>query len=539
MSSSSAEGAAALRADTVDRSEPDPAPISLKPWRRSLQLRLTVVQALAVAMTLLLLGTALYQVKASRLVRDDHEVLRRYAEAITRHLISDPRSAGHDPLRHPLDDLSFIHPELQVRIQSADGLRASDRGGSSGELSIGAPKGGASKRGEVRPGTDAVATPDATPAERLASTLARIATTPVRTEVEDGARFEVLDFRLGDLDGDTGGEASGEATDIRLQLPTASRQQILGRYLYIIVIGTIVGIVASIAVSVLVIRAWGRRLRRLSSEARLAAGGRRISATHVDTELVELVEAFNGALERLEQARIRSESFSADVAHELRSPLATLIGGAQLALSRPRRADELTEVLASNLEELERLKTLVNDMLFLARADQGERAQSLERADLGSLADATIDYCSALLDEAGLTAVRHGSAEAICNEALVRRAMANLLANAIQHCSGERRIELHLETRPAGVRLWAFNSGTPIPPEVVDRMFDRFYRANEARSDRGVRHGLGLSIVQAVARMHGGRVFAKPLRDGNAIGLEIPRGPVNEPTPTSTPIGPA
>jgi two-component system heavy metal sensor histidine kinase CusS len=94
-------------------------------------------------------------------------------------------------------------------------------------------------------------------------------------------------------------------------------------------------------------------------------------------ELEDLTVAFNGALGRLEDAWQQLEGFNADVAHELRTPLANLIGGTQVALSRPRSAAEFQETLQSNLEELERLRSIVNDMLFLARADQGEAATGL------------------------------------------------------------------------------------------------------------------------------------------------------------------
>lgn len=448
-------------------------------WRRSLLLKLTLVQALAVGLTFLVVGTALYKVKEGRLIHDDQDLLRRYAESLAFQEPSAPGPLDRETLEHRLDDLRLIHTELVLEVRKV--ARADPAQGPGG-----------SARGGTR-------------------------LSEARTERHGGRGFEVLDLALADPD--------GSITAVTLRLPTSTREQILKRYLSIITIGTIVGVLASVTLSVLVIRRWGRRLRRLSAEAREAAGGGRIAATHVDAELSELVAAFNGTVDELEQARHQSEAFSADVAHELRSPLATLIGGTQLALSRPRSVDELREALASNLEELERLKTLVNDMLFLARADQGERASSLEQADLATLADATVDYCTVLLDEAGLSARRVGEASAVCNEGLIRRAMANLLSNAIQHCSADGRIELHLAATGSRVRIWVFNSGAPLGADIAARIFDRFFRANEARTDHDVHHGLGLAIVAAVARMHGGEVFAEPRPDGNAIGLDLPGDP--------------
>ena len=306
-------------------------------------------------------------------------------------------------------------------------------------------------------------------------------------------------------------------------LPNILQTHPSGHIARVLLAAVCAGTVLAAALSILAMRWSTRRLRQLSREAHAAGEGGRLPTAGVEAELLELVQAFNSALDQREAVQRQSEAFSADVAHELRSPLATLIGGTQLALSRERTAQELCEALASNLEELERLKKLVNDMLFLARADRGERAQSLERADLAVLADSMLDYCGALLDEARLTAVRVGSASAVCNEALIRRAMANLLSNAIRHArEGSRPVELHLAALPGKVRVWVFNAGEPIGTDVAARMFDRFFRANAARSDHTTRHGLGLAIVHAIARMHGGSVFVQARADGNEVGFEIP-----------------
>lgn len=264
-----------------------------------------------------------------------------------------------------------------------------------------------------------------------------------------------------------------------------------------------------------------RHLRELVREAREAEPGVRLSMTHVDDELVDLVQAFNAALDDQETALRKMEGFSADVAHELRSPLAVLINGAQLTLAEDRSVAELREALASNLEDLGRLNALVNDMLFLARADQGERAQSLERVDLAQLADTTIEYCSALFDDADVSVQRQGEASAVCNAALIRRALVNLLSNAARHTPAGGRVVLHLEALPGKVMAWVDNAGEPLSPEVSARIFDRFYRASAARAPHDG-YGLGLTIVQAVAQMHGGRVFARAREGGNVIGLEIP-----------------
>ncbi|MFQ6687097.1 two-component sensor histidine kinase, partial [Bordetella pertussis] len=158
----------------------------------------------------------------------------------------------------------------------------------------------------------------------------------------------------------------------------------------------------------------------------------RLPVVGIDRELSDLVASFNRTLDRLQEAYQKMEGFNADVAHELRTPLATLINGAQVTLSSPRSAEELREALTSNLEELEDLKTLVNDMLFLARADRGEQAADLAPARLEQEALRVAEYFEATLEAQALHVAVQGSATCAANPGLVRRALANLLANAIR-----------------------------------------------------------------------------------------------------------
>ncbi len=441
----------------------------------SLHSRLTIAQAMAAALVFFVAGSVLYKGLEAWLVEHDHEDLRRHALLVQR--VAAGCQATDDPAAflRSLENLRLVSPHVQVVMD---------------------------------------ASPAAAREPRLPSTV-DLADAPIRSALRDGVQTEVIDLAS---------PCPGRPTlNMHVVLPTDVRVQRLQRYREVLVAVGVGGVLVSIMLSAGVMR-WGTgRLRRLSAEAGRAAFGGRLATQGVDAELLDLVQAFNATLDRLEAAYRQSESFSADVAHELRSPLATLISGTQVMLGGPQRTPgQLKEALASNLEELERLKDMVNDMLFLARADQGERAQRLERVDLGDLADATIDYCGVLLDDASLTAHRRGAASAVCNPALVRRAMTNLLSNAIQYASGERRIEIRLEALPGKVRVAVFNSGEPLPAEVAPRIFDRFYRASASRADHGVRHGLGLAIVQAVARMHGGQVFVTRETAGNTIGFEIP-----------------
>jgi two-component system heavy metal sensor histidine kinase CusS len=271
-----------------------------------------------------------------------------------------------------------------------------------------------------------------------------------------------------------------------------------------------------------------RPLKNLSSEARMLSPRHLAQRLNVETlpiELADLAGAFNGALSRLESAYTRLEAFNADVAHELRTPLTNLIGQTQVALSRRRAAGELEEVLQSNLEELDSLRAIVNDMLFLARADQGEVATGLVHTPVAGEVGKIIEFFEFVLDDMRLTVDIEGDTQAVASldTARFRRAVTNLLQNAIQHTECGGRITVRLVQQLDSVRISVSNPGATIDPIHLPRLFDRFYRVDAARHDNGDTHGhgLGLAIVKAVALMHGGDVFATSVDGVTTIGFSV------------------
>ncbi len=247
----------------------------------------------------------------------------------------------------------------------------------------------------------------------------------------------------------------------------------------------------------------------------------RLPANELPSELSGLVLSFNGALERVEQAYVQLSTFNADVAHELRTPLGNLIGQTQVILSRDRTVAELEEVLQSNLEELERLRTIINDMLFLAQADRGMRADNLVRTSIATEVSKSAEFLDMLLEDASCALRIEGDAEALIERSLFGRAITNLLYNAIQHCDGNSTIVILIEDTGNGVSINVSNQGLPIETHHLDRLFDRFYRVDSSRTDSVNSHGLGLAIVKAIAVMHGGTVFAGSKGNVTTIGLTI------------------
>jgi len=248
-------------------------------------------------------------------------------------------------------------------------------------------------------------------------------------------------------------------------------------------------------------------------------------------ELQPLVTQFNAVLERLERAYVQLEGFNADVAHELRTPLATLMGESELALKGRYSADELRDVVASNLEELQRLSRLVNDMLFLSNADRGVKARGSWTPSLAMLVAEVVEYHDAALMEAGLTAIVVGDGCAHVDRRLLRQALSNLLSNATRYAPAGSAIKITIVTLSEGeIAFSVSNSGTEIAAEHLPRLFDRFYRTDSAREYRGDNnHGLGLAIVAAIARMHGGRVYANSANGRTTVGFLIPIGPATRP----------
>ncbi|HOY35911.1 heavy metal sensor histidine kinase [Piscinibacter sp.] len=271
-----------------------------------------------------------------------------------------------------------------------------------------------------------------------------------------------------------------------------------------------------------------RALRPLNE---LAAQTRAISARRLDQrlsladpaeELLPWVEQFNALMQRLEGAVAQLEGFNADVAHELRTPLAALIGHTEVALSRERPAEALRDTLLSNLEEAQRLAALVNDMLFLSQADRGATARRGPTASLAALAAQVVEFHEALIEEAGLTVRIEGDAQAAVDEPLVKRALANLLGNAIRFAQRGSCVAVCIAPDAAEqVRVEVRNAGEPIAPQHLERLFDRFFRVDAARPDSQSHHGLGLAIVAAIARMHAGRPLAASEGGSTRVGFTL------------------
>ncbi|MDR2111844.1 MAG: heavy metal sensor histidine kinase [Candidatus Accumulibacter sp.] len=230
----------------------------------------------------------------------------------------------------------------------------------------------------------------------------------------------------------------------------------------------------------------------------------RLAVDAVPVELADLAATLNDMLARLEESFRRLSDFSSDLAHEFRTPISNLLTQAQVTLSRPRGADEYREALASSIEEYERLSRMVADMLFIAKADEGRIVPTRERLRLAPLVDDLVEFHRLAADEKGVAIESGGEGAMLGDPLMIRRAIGNLLSNAIRHTPPGGRVSVSIHrAEPERVAVEVTNSGETIPPEYLPRLFDRFYRASSRASD-GSHSGLGLAIVKSIAETHGG-----------------------------------
>lgn len=310
-----------------------------------------------------------------------------------------------------------------------------------------------------------------------------------------------------------------------LALDTRDDRSLLQRLGLTLLAAAVMGTMLVSAGGFLLVRIGLRPVRELVEQTRRLAADtlhQRLDGSAQPEELEPLIAQFNDLLDRLGQAYEQLEGFNADVAHELCTPLATLIGSTELALRKARGTEEMREVLGCNLEELQRIAGIVQDMLFLSHANHGASARRVPTASLAAVAKLVGDYHEAALADAGLHFEVIGDAAGEFDVPLLQRALSNLVANATRYAERGTTVRIEIsETQDGEVTLTTVDHGITIGAEHLPRLFDRFYRSDRSRRDAAQNHGLGLSIVAAIARMHGGRPFARSVGGVTSIGLTL------------------
>jgi two-component system heavy metal sensor histidine kinase CusS len=252
----------------------------------------------------------------------------------------------------------------------------------------------------------------------------------------------------------------------------------------------------------------------------------RIRAEGYPFELASLAATFNEMLDRLEESFDRISRFSADIAHDLRTPVNNIRGEAEVALARARSISEYRDVLGSCLEEAVRLSELISDLLFLARAESPLAHLHREPVNVGELLDGVRDYYEASAAENGISLTTSFGVMTVVAELdrkLVQRAIGNLVSNAVAHTPSGGTVVLGVNAEPASIRIEVSDTGVGIPSEALPKVFDRFYRVDGSRSKVSGGTGLGLAIVQSIVLLHGGKAeIASQPGQGTRVTLRMP-----------------
>lgn len=312
----------------------------------------------------------------------------------------------------------------------------------------------------------------------------------------------------------------------------AERGQMLASYRLTLALALGLGTGLSFALGWLISRHGLRPVRQLAERAaaidvqrlhvRLGAPGAGLPPPH---ELRGLTRALDQMLERLADGFAQLSRFSEDLAHEMRTPLNNLMGHTQQTLRKDRSVDQYQDLLASNQEEYERLARMIDSMLFLARSEQGGAAIVREDIDLAAMAEQLVEYFEGMAEERGVVFAVQASGTLHADRALVRRALANLLANALRHGAPHGTVTICGQVRDGGVDIAVHNLGEAIAEQHLARLFERFYRCDPARSKGGDSGGLGLAIVRSIMQLHGGTASLTSGADGTRFTLRFPQRP--------------
>ncbi|MCF7996831.1 MAG: heavy metal sensor histidine kinase [Chromatiaceae bacterium] len=469
----------------------------------SLTARLSLLFALSTAAVLFALGTTLeHAVERHFRDMDRHELTGKLA--LVREMVASVVD-GAEPADLPADltarlEASLVgHPDLLLQLRDADGTPLVTRG-------------------EWPAGTDSAGW----------SASARASATQWLQWQQGERPFRGL---LAPLQQETDAtEAKTTAGSVLIGMDIGHHRAFMDVFRRILALTILAAASTAAVLGWAVTRAGLRPLRRMTALAAALDTERldaRLPGTAVPAEIQALVDAFNSMLGRLDDSFRRLSEFSADVAHELRTPIANLTLQAQIALNEHRDADAYREVLYASLDEYERLTRLINDMLYLARADRGLLRPAQERIDLAVEIDALFEFFDAWAEERGIALLRDGQAATLGDAAMLRRACANLIANAVRHAPEGAQVRVRLWQHDGQAEIAVENPGPPIPSAHRARLFERFYRADPARQrDPGeAGTGLGLAIVKAIVELHAGTVAAES-DDGVVrfvIRLPIPR----------------
>jgi two-component system, OmpR family, heavy metal sensor histidine kinase CusS len=319
-------------------------------------------------------------------------------------------------------------------------------------------------------------------------------------------------------------EAAGQAYTIQVAQDRSSDEQLERKFGVLLVVLLGASIFASALIAVTVTK---RSLRPLGQMTRSLE---RIGPTHLNErvapagwprELQPLALAFDQMLARLEESFTRLSQFSADLAHELRTPIANIMGEGQVALTRQRTPSEYREVIESTIAECERLSGIVDNLLFVARADAAREPIERKLFDGRAAVEKIAAFYRTIAEDRHVAINCNGQGEIYGDPVLFERALSNLIDNALRFTGDGGEIEISITIRDEHSEVTVSDNGCGIAAEHLPRVFDRFYRGDSSRSSDGA--GLGLALVKSIVDLHGGSArIESEVNRGTTVVLTFP-----------------
>jgi two-component system heavy metal sensor histidine kinase CusS len=319
-------------------------------------------------------------------------------------------------------------------------------------------------------------------------------------------------------------QIAGDEFKIQVAQDRTADEKFMKQFAMLLGVVLALGVAAAAIIALSVTKRGLRPLGKMTGALRRAGPTQlheRVTTVGWPRELQPLAVAFDEMLARLEDSFVRLSQFSADIAHELRTPIGNIRGEAEVALTRSRSPEEYREVIESTIAECEHLGHIVDNLLFLARTEAAEG--QLQRSSFSGRAaiEKIAAFHEPIAEEQNLTIRCAGEAAFVADEMLFERAVNNLVENAVRHTTAGGSIEITVADRGANSEVSVKDNGSGIAAEHLPRVFDRFYRADSARSSEGV--GLGLALVKSIMDLHGGTAtIESQINRGATVTLRFP-----------------
>ena len=314
---------------------------------------------------------------------------------------------------------------------------------------------------------------------------------------------------------------------IQIAMNITSQRTIIKDYQKNLIIVLLLGCIGSAIIGIFVAKKGMKPLYDITESTKritLVKLTERLNLSSWPQELSLLVAALNGMLDRIETGFVRLSQFSGELAHEFRTPIAILMGEAEVALSKLRTGEEYREVLASSLEELTHLSHMIDALLFLARAENPNITIHRSLTNVGQVLDKMRDFYEVVAEERNIKIICQGDSEVMADEVMLRRAISNLITNSLRHVNASGTITLATQVDGEYTSIVVSDDGQGIPAEHLPLLCNRFYRVTTAKVPNIEGYGLGLAIVKSIMDLHHGRIIiTSQVGQGTTVTLSFPK----------------